>query len=152
MTKKQRSTGRRLVGGVVGVVTLVVALVASSEPASAHSDAQAIAYGCGSSYERVRSVPMRGGSGSTVGTLILARKRGTSTYCVVTNKIASHGANTRTYACIADNLDFVGYCDDGSYSHYASEADFRRTGASGVWGRFKTTNGVWASAEVSFGF
>jgi hypothetical protein len=152
MTKQQRSTGRRLAGSVVGVVTLVVALVASSEPASAHSDAQAIEFGCGSRYEWVRSEPMRGGSGSTVGRLILARIPGTSTYCVVTNKIASHGANTRVYACIADNLDFVGYCDDGSYSHYAGEAGFRRTGPSGVWGRFRTTNGVWASAEVSFGF
>jgi hypothetical protein len=150
--EKWRSTSRRLVGGVVGVVTLAAALVVWTEPASAHTNAEAIRYGCGDSYQLVRSEPMIGGSGSTVGHLLLGRISGTSTYCAVTRKIASHNTNTRTYVCIADNIDWVGYCDDGSFSHFASVPGFRREGASQVWGRFRTANGVWASAEVYIHF
>jgi hypothetical protein len=88
--EKLRSTSHRLVEGVVGVVMLAVALVAWAEPASAHTNAQAIKYGCGDSYRLVREAPMIGGSGSKVGALLLARVPGTSTYCAVTRKIASH--------------------------------------------------------------
>jgi len=149
--EKPHTTRRRLVAGAVfTMLALVVSIGASIEPASAHSIAQAITYGCGTSYTLVRADPIVG-SGDPVGSLILARDGSSQRYCVVTRKIASHGRNSRTDACIwRHRADTIHTCDVGSYSHFANVTAFNaQNRAIRVYGAVYTTNGV-LGGERSF--
>jgi hypothetical protein len=146
MSTKQPRAAFRV---AVGALTLAMGIVGLSMPASAHTQSEAIAAGCGSTYRYVKNKPMLGASGSTVGYVIIANVPGTQRFCALTNKIASHGSGTDTYVCLAHRGLWDDYCRRGSYAHFANitawDGGHRCIIARG---RFKTTNNVWASAET----
>jgi hypothetical protein len=144
----RRSVLRRTAGLALAGMAMLSTVVLDATPASAHSLSQAVANGCGSSYEVEAVWGINGRSGSVVGHLILARVQGTQRFCAVTNKVASHGSNTRTEVCIKRHRDLLSTCDRGSYSHFANVTAFDgRYRCIRLHGEFDTTNGVLAGSR-----
>lgn len=130
-----------------GLVLTGTVLTASS--ASAHSIADAVAAGCGSTYRAVDSEAMRGASGAVVGQIILAQVAGTQRFCGLTNKVASHGSPTYTYVCLAHRGLADDTCRSGNVGHFQNITAWNGQNRCIILrGRFRTTNNVWASAET----
>ncbi|TCB98462.1 hypothetical protein E0H26_08775 [Micromonospora zingiberis] len=148
-------TGRRLLATAGALAMAVAGMVTlSASPASAHSQAEAIAAACGSGYgivsDGTRAVTTP--SGTVYGYVHLAYNSSNGNNCVVTRKTSYHGTPTRTRAQIGvqqANGSIVTYDDAGDFSHYANVIRF----ASGrcvtyfgwIWSTPTGGNGTLAS-------
>lgn len=125
----------------VAVATLAIAgsLVATSTPAAAHTERQAINAACGSGYGVVsdgrRAVTTS--SGRIYGYVVLTYSSSTGRNCVVTykhNNSPYHGTSTRTVAC----LDLQGQggtnCDGGNFYHWEDRERYAAGTCVAYWG------------------
>lgn len=149
MYKSVRHMFRTAATGVaVAVLAIAGSLVATSAPAAAHTERQAINAACGSSYGVVsdgrRAVTTS--SGSVYGYVVLTYSTSTGRNCLVTykhNNSPYHGTRTRTVAC----LDLQGQggtnCDGGNFYHWEDRERY----AAGVCVRY--TGYIYSAPDFS---
>jgi len=148
------TTKRRMTKGLclaLLMASMVATIGLSADPASAHTRDQAVDIACGTDYTIKKVVPIVSAQGRRLGEVILA---GTNpwTYCVVTNKTATHGSTPhgvrgRMDACIQVSGGDE-HCDPGDWAHWASPTERVRTSNCKFFrGYIKVSWNEWGDAS-----
>ncbi|MEU5155872.1 hypothetical protein [Glycomyces sp. NPDC021274] len=128
------------------LVAVAAMLVATAQPASAHTRAEAVTNGCGSGYaiasDGVRNV--NSSSGAKWGEVILAYNASNGRNCVVTNKTSGspyHGTPTRIAAVLVVQGDTTYHRADDSASHWESISAYAADACVQYWGYIYSPSG-----------
>jgi hypothetical protein len=128
------------------LVAVAAMLVATAQPASAHTRAEAVTNGCGSGYaiasDGVRNVTTS--SGAKWGEVILAYNASTGRNCVVTNKTSGspyHGTPTRIAAVLVVQGDTTYHKADDSASHWEAVSAYAANACVQYWGYIYSPSG-----------
>lgn len=128
---------------------LAALLVATAQPAAAHTRSEAVTNACGSGFavasDGVRDV--RSSSGAKWGEVVLAYNAGTGRNCVVTYKTSGspyHGTPSRIAAVLVVQGDDTYHRADDNASHWEAVSAYAADTCVQYWGYIYSPSGASA--------